>query len=276
MKILKLVVRIIVFCFLTILTQIGGIVYLLSFALHKFINKKFRLNPIRISLKFLSFLLLYSIATFFIVPLLAKPFGRVPLPLTETGNLRPLNFITCLLNRHYVRPQLKQTALDAAQEMNSEYPGTIVNYLDAGFPFINKFPLFPHLSHNDGKKLDFAFCYIDAKTGKPVNAVPSPIGYGISEEPLPGEINTAAMCSGEGYHFYSMMKKIIPQGSKKNFLFDAHRTAALVNIFAAQPAINKIFIEPHLKKRLGLSSNKIRFHGCQAVRHDDHFHVEIK
>ena len=33
---------------------------------------------------------------------------------------------------------------------------------------------------------------------------------------------------------------------------------------------------PHLKARLGLNSNKVRFHGCHAVRHDDHFHVQLK
>jgi hypothetical protein len=156
------------------------------------------------------------------------------------------------------------------------HAGTVVNYLDAGFPFINKFPLLPHLSHDDGKKLDLAFFYTDANTGKPSNTAPSPIGYGINEEPLPGEINTPAICAGNGYRMYSMLRNIMPQGNKKNFLFDAERTAAAVNLFCAQPAVNKIFIEPHLKTRLHLTSSKIRFHGCQAVRHDDHFHVEIK
>jgi hypothetical protein len=27
---------------------------------------------------------------------------------------------------------------------------------------------------------------------------------------------------------------------------------------------------------LGLTNNKIRFHGCHAVRHDDHLHVQLK
>ena len=30
------------------------------------------------------------------------------------------------------------------------------------------------------------------------------------------------------------------------------------------------------KTRLLLTSDKIRFHGCQAVRHDDHIHVQLK
>ncbi|MFT5619364.1 MAG: hypothetical protein ACI85I_002607, partial [Arenicella sp.] len=41
-------------------------------------------------------------------------------------------------------------------------------------------------------------------------------------------------------------------------------------------AYGKVFIEPHLKTRLGLENySKIRFHGCQAVRHDDHIHVQL-
>jgi len=276
MKIVVFTCRVIIFSVLTIITQIGGIIYLLSFTTHKFINKKFHQRAVRLLIKFFSFIILYLIATFAIVPLLARPFGRVPLPIIKQDNLRPRNFITCLLNRHYVRTGLKQTVLEVSKQTGDKYPGTVVNYLDACFPFIDKFPLFPHLSHNDGKKLDMAFCYNDVATGKASNGTPSPIGYGICEEPLPGEVNTSATCAGEGYHIYSMLRNIMPQGNKKNYVFDAARTAAIVNMFCAQPAVNKIFIEPHLKTRLGLSSSKIRFHGCQAVRHDDHFHVEIK
>ncbi len=71
------------------------------------------------------------------------------------------------------------------------------------------------------------------------------------------------------------MERIVPQHNKQDYIFDAERTAALVNILAANKRVEKIFIEPHLKRRLGLSSPKIRFHGCQAVRHDDHVHVQI-
>jgi hypothetical protein len=54
------------------------------------------------------------------------------------------------------------------------------------------------------------------------------------------------------------------------------RTKALVNMFVSEYEIGKIFIEPHLKTRLKLTSDKIRFHGCQAVRHDDHIHVQLR
>jgi len=222
------------------------------------------------------FLSIYCLATFYIVPLIARPFGRVPLPVITNGNLRPLNFITCLFNRHYVKPELKQIAVTSAGDMHKRYPGTVVNYLDAGFPFFNRFPLIPHLSHNDGKKLDIAFCYIDKRTGEMSNRTPSPIGYGVSEEPRPGEINMAERCAGEGYWQYSFMRKFIPQYNKTSFVFDSVRTKALVQILAASPGIGKIFIEPHLKQRMGLVYDKIRFHGCHAVRHDDHIHIQLE
>ncbi|HEY9195674.1 MAG TPA: hypothetical protein VIM77_05395, partial [Mucilaginibacter sp.] len=65
------------------------------------------------------------------------------------------------------------------------------------------------------------------------------------------------------------------QTNKVNFRFDSVRTKSLVEIFAAENSIGKIFIEPHLKSRLKLTTHKIRFHGCRAVRHDDHIHVQL-
>ncbi len=214
--------------------------------------------------------------TLFVIPLIARPFGRVPLPMTESNHFQPLNVLTVFLNRNYVRPELKQTVFEVAKQMNDKYPGTTINYLDANFPFINKFPLFPHLSHNDGKKLDLSFCYLDNRTDKQTNQCPSFIGYGICEEPFQNEKNTSDFCSENGYWQYSLMRIIVPQGSKKNFAFDNDRTRELVNLFAIQQTIGKIFIESHLKTRLNLTTDKIRFHGCQAVRHDDHIHVQLR
>jgi hypothetical protein len=256
-------------------TQIGGVVYVLALFLFQYITKHSENAATRFLLKISTLLLLYLAATFFIVPPLAKVFGRERLPLTETNHLRPLNILTCILNRNYVRPTLKQAAYNVAAEMNKKYPGTIVNYLDGCFPFINNFPLVPHLSHNDGRKLDLAFCYIENNNNQPSNNAPSFIGYGISEEPRVGEENTALDCEEKGFWQYSLLKKLVPQTRKKNFTFDSTRTAMLVNLFIAQPAIGKIFIEPHLKTRLHLTSDKIRFHGCRAVRHDDHIHVQL-
>lgn len=268
--------RIIVFCFLTLLTQVGGLVYMASLLTHPLTDRWTSGKYVKVAYRCVSFLLLYLTTTFLIVPLIARPLGRVPLPLTETNHLRPLNVLTCVLNRNYVTANLKEATLAVAEQMNDAFPGTTTNYLDANFPFLDDFPLTPHLSHHDGKKLDLAFCYTDAKTGKPSRDCPSFIGYGVCEDPLPGELNTAASCARKGYWQYSLLTKIIPQGRKEDFNFDETRTRKLISLFAQQADVGKIFIEPHLKDRLKLRTTKVRFHGCQAVRHDDHIHIQLK
>jgi hypothetical protein len=275
-KIVLYACRVLAFLLLTILTQIGGIVYLLHFATYRFINRKVNNQWLRRLSKGATFVLFYLMATFLIVPLLAKPFGRVQLPVRTTNNLRPLTFLTCLLNRNYVRKDLRDVAFGVAGEMNRKYPGTIVNYLDANFPFINGFPLFPHLSHNDGKKIDLSFCYKDKQSLLETNKAPSPIGYGVCEEPVGTEKNTPQFCADNGYWQYSFLKSIMPQSVKDDFVFYPEKTKYLVLLFAKNARIGKIFIEPHLQTRLQLTSDKIRFHGCRAVRHDDHIHVQLK
>ncbi len=276
MKLTKIFISITLVLLLTFLTQVGGVVFLISLLTFSFINKKVDGRWKRISTKVLSFLILYLITSFVAVPFFAKPLGRVPLPTFKKNNLKPAIILTCLLNRNYVRPELREVAFRVAEEMNRKYPGVALNYLDANFPFINRFPLFPHLSHNDGKKLDVSFQYNDAKTGKSSNQVPSLIGYGICEGPNEGEENTPAHCDQQGYWQYGLLEKVVSQSTKPNFTFDEQRTKTLVNSFVSQKSIGRIFIEPHLKKRLGLTSQKILFHGCHAVRHDDHLHVQIK
>lgn len=94
---------------------------------------------------------------------MAKSFGRVPLPVFSNQLVKPLNIMTCLLNRHYVRPHLRESVERLAINTEKQFIGTVVSYLDANFPFYNGFPLLPHLSHNDGRKLDIAFFYKDKK-----------------------------------------------------------------------------------------------------------------
>lgn len=276
MRLLKIVLVIITVFLLTIVTQVGGLVFLISMLTFAPIDKRLSQRGARVTAKFLSLVVLYLFFVFAVVPLLAKPFGRVPLPVFENRNLRPATIWTCLLNRHYVKPQLRIITCKVAENMNSKFPGATVNYLDANFPFIDKFPLLPHLSHNDGKKLDLSFQYNDSQTGQLTNNIPSFIGYGVCEEPREGEENKPEECEMKGFRQYSLLRRIVLQGSKHKFTFDEKRTKELVNSFASHNSLGKIFIEPHLKTRLGLKNSKIRFHGCQAVRHDDHIHVQMK
>lgn len=273
-KILKITLQIFIFSFLTILTQVGGLVYLLCLVVYKRTDRWASNTYIKVTSRSLVFLVLYSITCFIIVPLIAKPLGRVQLPLCETHGIRPLNAMTYFLNRNYVRPALRQTVFEVGEKMQAKYPGTIINYLDANFPFIDNYPLLPHLSHNDGKKIDISFCYRDAKTNTTTNDCPSFIGYGICEDPKANEKNTAQICAEQGFWQYSLLKTIVPQSNNDDYTFDDEKTSAIVSLFADQPGVTKIFIEPHLKTRFNLRSEKIRFHGCQAVRHDDHIHIE--
>jgi hypothetical protein len=275
MNALRISAVIVTFLLLTILTQIGGLVLILSLLTHQFIKQ--RVNNLwgRRCSRLLAFIVLYLFCVFVIVPLIAKPFGRVPLPLFRTNQVQPGIIWTCLLNRNYVTPVLKATLFSVADKLNKKYPGTVVNYLEANFPFINGFPLPPHLSHNDGKKLDLSFQYNDRKSGLSTTNLPSFFGYGVCEAPKGSEQNMPDVCARKGYWQYNFISQIISQ-DKNEFVFDDVRTKRLVNLFAEQATIGKIFIEPHLKTRLGLVSTKIRFHGCQAVRHDDHIHVQLK
>lgn len=276
MEAIKIILSIIFILLLTLLTQIGGIAFLISLALFGLIERKIKVPWKRSLAKLFSFLLIYFVFTLGIVPFLATALGRVPLPLFEKNHLQPANLLTCLLNRNYVRHGLRQVAFQVAEKMNQKHPGVTVNYLDANFPFLNKFPLFPHLSHYDGKKLDLSFQYNSTTLNQATNKVPSWIGYGICEEPKAGEEDIAGYCASQGYWQYGWLRRAVPQTNKANFKFDELRTKDLVNAFASEKAIARIFIEPHLKKRLKLTSEKIIFHGCHAVRHDDHIHVQLK
>jgi hypothetical protein len=87
-------------------------------------------------------------------------------------------------------------------------------------------------------------------------------------------VDTPAHCARRGYWQYGLLGYLVPQGKKATMRFDAERTRQFVRLLVAQPGVGKLFIEPHLKTRLRLGSGKIRFHGCGAVRHDDHIHVQ--
>ena len=163
-----------------------------------------------------------------------------------------------------------------ASKFVDKYPKSTIKYLDANFPFWNGFPLLPHLSHNDGKKVDLAFLYLNTKSKKQSNKTPSFIGYGVYEEPYPNEYNTPANCRKKGYWQYGILGRIVPQNKTKELALDENRTKYLIKNLCQDNRVQKLFIEPHLKNRLLLSKySKIRFHGCHAVRHDDHIHLQI-
>lgn len=275
----KYIIPAIVFVLLTLTTQIGGLIFLVCIPVFNLINRHVGEKIGRILLKTSAFFILYITSTFYIVPPLAISLGRVPMPYGETNpNLKPLNFSTVLLNRHYVTPQLKGVTEGVVAKMVNKYSDTcMVQYLECNFPFINGFRLLPHLTHEDGQKIDLSFQYLDAKSKKPTTDRPSWLGYGVCEEPRAGEENQPGMCDEKGEWQYNFLKKyLIPQGSKSDFILDAAQTHDLVRFFVADSHVNIVLIEPHLKKRLGFEQVvKVRRPPCNAVRHDDHIHVSI-
>jgi hypothetical protein len=260
---------------LTVFTQVGGVPYLIARFSSGWIRRRI-VHPWKRRLASAVYgMVIYLVFCMLIVPMAARPLGRVPLPIWGDGALHPLRWFTVLLNRHYVRPALRDAAFDVAQSLESRHPGTQLYYLDANFPFFEGFPLLPHLSHNDGKKLDLAFLYTDPE-GNPITGSPSWLGYGVYDPPMANEHHQPDICAAEGHWQYSIMERLVPQGRKEAYRLDQERTKVMVELFAAQQSISKIFIEPHLKTRLNLYSPKIRFHGCKAARHDDHVHVQME
>ena len=261
-SILKITYHVILFVFLTIITQIGGIVFLISLFLYRKLNFKFKF--------LLTFVGLYLFSTLLIVPLIAPIFGREKIE--HTNKIKPANYMTVLLNRNYVRPKLN----DLLTQTEKELEGTSIeiSYLDANFPFINKFPLLPHLSHNDGKKLDISLIY-ETDNGEITNKQKSISGYGVFENPKLNEFNQINQCINSGYSQYDFPKYITFGKINNDLVFSEKGTKKLIEGLLKSRRLGKLFIEPHLKQRLNLTNSRIRYQGCRAVRHDDHIHVQL-
>lgn len=167
---------------------------------------------------------------------------------------------------------MRQLLLNTAERLPNNMS---IVYLDACFPFIDGCPLPGHLSHNDGEKVDLAFVYTNA-SGEFLNEGKSFSGYGIVEAASENEVNQTEICEQQGYWQYSTMTKLTFYERFKDYRFDNAANRVLLTKLTAQPGTGKIFIEPHLEKRLGLENDpKIRFHGCHAARHDDHIHLQL-
>ncbi len=262
-----------IFLLLTLITQIGGFIY----GIYKIISIRFFKKKKRV-FKYSFFIILYLFFSLFIIPPLAQLNNRVPLPYfyNEKIPIQPARFFYCILNRHYVTPNLKKTIQEISLNFKNEHPNIRLIYLDANFPFINGFPLLPHKSHNDGKKLDLSFIYHHKKTKEIINKVPNFIGYGFCEMPKNKEKNIPEYCSNKGYWQYNLLQKTSLNFNKKIYIFDEKKNKNLLIEIAQHPQIKKIFIEPHLKSRLQLNHiDKIRFQGCASVRHDDHIHIQL-
>lgn len=260
LKLLKLIGHLLIISVLTAITQVGGLIWLLAIIISYKIKKGKRIV----------FPLLYLLFNLVIIPPIAAYLGRERLP-TFKENLKPHNWFYPLAFRNYVHPELKIELENSAHALAPS--GIIITYLDANFPFINGFPLLPHLSHNDGKKIDISLMYLN-KDGNSTHKKPSVSGYGIYANS--SHNYTSETCLKKGYWQYDFTK-YLTLGTINNLKLDTKNTRLLIEQLLSIPTTEKLFIEPHLIQSLGLhEQSKIRFTGCQAVRHDDHIHYQIK
>jgi hypothetical protein len=236
---------------LTVLTQLGGIAWALSLSVRRW----------RVPVFLGAFLVLWVAAQ-----VLAPLAGRVALP-CKGDTLRMQSPLYCATLRNFVTPELASVAEVAAARVADAYPGTVTLALDGGFPFLDGMPLLPHLSHDDGEKLDFAFFYTDSGLTYLPGGTRSPVGYWAFETDGVSDCPPVWLTLRWGMGW---LQPLFPDRP-----FEPGRTAALTRALLDDPRVAKVFLEPPLAARLGLASDKLRFQGCRAARHDDHIHVQL-
>lgn len=235
---------------LTVLTQIGGLAWVIALLFRR------RL------IAFVGMYVALSLGAIWIAP----GFGRVALSCLDTGPLQVQSGIYCALNRTYVTPDLAEVLAETAAEMERRFPGTQTLVLDANFPFFDGFPLLPHLSHDDGEKVDLAFYYRD-DTGYLPGATRSPIGYFAFEQ-------GPTICA-EGWPTLRWDFDAV-QPLWRDHALDVPRNRAVLQILSGDDRVGRIFVEPHLVQSLGVAHPSIGFQGCRAARHDDHIHLQLR
>ncbi|PJI84521.1 hypothetical protein BC777_3582 [Yoonia maricola] len=246
----RLLLHFVIVLLLTMLTQIGGLAWLVGLLFQRGL---------------LAFVLTYTAMTVAAIPI-APSFGRVALSCAADGPLQIQSWMYCGLNRNYVTPELADVLEQTASTMDQRYPGTTTLILDANFPFFDNFPLLPHLSHDDGEKVDLAFYYED-ETGYLAGATRSPIGYFAFEQ---GPSDCPQEWPSLRWNFDAL------QPLWPDYALDPERNRAVLQLLANEQRIGRIFVEPHLVQSLNVAHPKIRFQGCRAARHDDHIHIQLR
>jgi hypothetical protein len=250
------------FVLLTITTQVGGVAWLCALFARRFG---------RFSLVFLVLYIGFSIGARHAAPLV----GRVALPCLDAGpaQIAVLNPLYCVLNRNYVTPDMNDHADQLAAHMHQAFPGTRTRALDANFPFFEGFPLLPHLSHDDGRKLDLAYYYTDEMGEYQTAKARWFLGYWAFEQPRPGDPEPCGDQPGVTLRWNMAWL----QDYVRDWPIDEIRTTEALRWLSRNPAgpNTKILIEPHLAKRLGAAGSNVRFQGCRAARHDDHIHIQF-
>ncbi len=263
---------------LTALTQIGGVALIVALIVGGLLGRHGR-SPIACWLiAGVLFAATYSLVSFVAVPPLAAALGRQALPCWELQGYgyAARSKLTCLLNRHYALPSVHVVLDDLSAALRARHPDTVVAFLDAGFPFGDRFPMLPHLSHDDGRRIDLAFFYGNADGRYRPLKTPSPIGYWAFEAPVAEEPQP---CRGNDEPITLRWDMTALQPLWPPLVLDEARTAGMVRWLVSdgrKSGVRSVLLEPHLKARWRISSDAVKFQGCHAARHDDHIHVKVR
>jgi hypothetical protein len=265
------------FFVLTLATQVGGLILVVIWLIGRFAFPQSLQGWRRTSLMAALFVGLYAAASAFVVPHWAALAGRVPLPCRAEADLKfeAAHPLYCALNRHYVDARLVSLLTNLSRAIDRAYPGTPTLFLDANLPFLDGFPLLPHLSHSDGRKLDIAFYYATPSGAYLPGGLRSPIGYWAFEQP---DASDPSPCRGGSWLSLRWDMKAL-QLLYPDRPLEPERTRAALRWLVTegqQFGVERIFVEPYLAARLGVSSPLLGFQGCRAARHDDHIHIQIK
>jgi hypothetical protein len=252
---------------LTALTQVGAIAYAVAYLIYR--RTKLRLPA------FATFFAAYA-GLVFASNVTAPIFGRVPVPCfaSKDAELTVRTPLFCVLNRNFVSPKMLIAARALASHMKGKFSGTITLVLDGNFPFVDGFPLLPHLSHSDGNKLDIAFYYAADGAYLP-GRTRSPIGYFAFEVPNSG---AKLPCEGRNDLITFRWDFAYLQGLFPAYQLESQRMKEALRWLSTDGqayGIEKIFVEPHLVQSLDAQQERIRFQGCRAARHDDHIHFQV-
>ncbi len=262
MLVLRVLLHLFLIAVLTVLTQIGGAVWLVLWILIR-----------RAGRRVLAFALLYPAvvaATTYIAP----AFGRESLPCFERDGLAPRSLIFCALNRQYVTPELGLLTATLARDVAADYPGTVTRYLDASFPFPLGLPALPHVSHVDGKQLDLTFFYDSSRTVAGIT--PSPIGYRGALEPHAEDPDA---CRRPGRTPLRVGLDWMKPFERTRLVLDTERTSFMLRWLAGEAqkgGISRMLLDPDLRRRFALPPEVVRFPGCRAVPDPDHVHIEVR
>jgi hypothetical protein len=103
----------------------------------------------------------------------------------------------------------------------------------------------------------------------------SAIGYWAYEQPQQGD---SSPCARSPWLTLRWDMKAL-QNVYPPLPLEPQRTRAALQWLVTEGerfAIERVFAEPYLAARLGVSSPLLGFQGCRAASHDDHVHIQIK